>query len=249
MSNDKKVLVIVCTYNEKDNIGNLVFKILEHAPDVNVLIIDDNSPDGTGLIADNLAAGDNRVTALHREGKLGLGTAQVFGLNWAARNGYDAAVTMDADFSHDPIVIPEMIKAGDEHDYIIGSRYIPGGKTVNWGLHRKLLSRGGNIFAKTLLRIPANDLTTGFRYLNLHRLQDIRLDLVRAHGYGFFIESTFRVIAAGIVPFEVPIVFMDRQFGQSKMSMSIATEELGLVFRLWREKRNKRSFEKPEQTI
>lgn len=242
-TDDRKILVIICTYNEKENIGNLVEKVLECAPQTHVLVIDDNSPDGTGIIADEFAAKDKRVHALHRQGKLGLGTAQVFGINWAAQSGYDAAITMDADFSHDPCVIPAMIEAGKTNDYIIGSRYIPGGNTINWGVHRKLLSRCGNLFAKTILSLPTNDNTTGYRYINLHRLCDIKLDKVQSQGYGFFIETSYRVVCAGIKPLEIPISFLDRQYGESKISHNIITEAFKLVLRLWKEKRTRKRTE------
>jgi len=221
-----------------------VEKILEYAPGVHVLVIDDNSPDGTGQLADDMAAKDPRVLALHREGKLGLGTAQVFGLNWVAKQGYDAAITMDADFSHDPEVIPRMIEAGAANDYIIGSRYIPGGQTVNWNIRRKLLSRCGNLFAKTILRLPTNDNTTGYRYINLRRLPDIKLEKVQSQGYGFFIETSYRVWNAGIKPLEIPICFLDRQYGESKIPRNYVLEALRLVLRLWKEKRAEKRMKK-----
>jgi dolichol-phosphate mannosyltransferase len=214
-----------------------VADILEVAPQVNVLVVDDNSPDGTGRLADKMSENDKRVLSLHREGKLGLGTAQVFSLQWAADHGYDAAITMDADFSHHPEVIPRLIEAGAEHDYIIGSRYIPGGCTVNWGLRRKLLSRYGNLFAKTLLRLSSNDNTAGYRYVNLHRLPDIHLEKITSHGYGFFIETSYRVARAGIKPFEIPISFMDRQYGKSKMDKNNAIESFRLVLKLRKERK------------
>lgn len=210
---------------------------MEYKPDVNVLVLDDNSPDGTGDVADAMAKNDARISVIHREGKLGLGTAQVSGIQWAADHGYDAAVTMDADFSHDPEAIPRLIEAGATNDYVIGSRYVPGGCTVNWGLRRRLLSRCGNVFAKTMLGLPANDLTTAYRYINLHRLPDIQLEKVRSQGYGFFIESTYRVVAAGIIPKEIPICFLDRQFGESKIPSNYVQEAFSLVFRLRKEKK------------
>ena len=232
-------MVIVCTYNEKENIEPLTQKIFDSAPESHMLIIDDNSPDGTGALADALAAADPRVRVIHRPGKQGLGTAQVQGLLWARDNGYDTAVTMDADFSHDPSAIPAMLALRPVYDYIIGSRYVPGGRTVKWGPHRVLLSRCANLFAKTLLRLPVNDLTTGYRCLNLQCLDRIGVQNIRAQGYGFFIETTFRVVRAGVTPREVPITFIDRQFGVSKISRIIIAEAFFLVLRLWREGKKK----------
>ena len=201
-----------------------------------MLILDDNSPDGTGAAADALAAEDSRVLVMHRPGKQGLGTAQMQGLYWARDHGFDAAVTMDADFSHDPVVIPTMIELGAQHDYIIGSRYVPGGGAVNWGIHRRLLSRCGNLFAKTLLGLPVNDLTTGYRYVNLHRLDQIGIQHNKARGYSFFIETTFRVVMSGIRPVETPIIFKDRLHGESKITGNIISEAFLLVWRLRGEK-------------
>lgn len=237
---DRKVLVIACTYNERENIEALVKKILEHAPQVNVLVIDDNSPDGTGELMDAMSAEDSRVLVMHRPGKLGLGTALVQGLTWARDHGYDTAISMDADFSHDPVVIPRMIEESAGHDYIIGSRYVPGGGIVDWGIHRRILSKGGNLFARMMLGLTTRDLTTGFRCVNLHRLDDIGIDKVQSLGYGFFIETTFRVVQAGITPLELPIMFVDRKFGKSKISGNIAMEELKLVWRLRKERKEKK---------
>ncbi|MEW6202312.1 MAG: polyprenol monophosphomannose synthase [bacterium] len=236
MNKNKKILVIIATYNERENLEPLVQRIFEVVPEVSILVVDDNSPDGTGEVADRLAEKHTAVNVIHREGKLGYGTALLSGLRWAEEHGCDAVITMDADFSHDPIVLPEMIRMGGEHPVVLGSRYIPGGRTVNWSLRRRLLSWGGNLFARLMLGVPAHDLTTGFRYLQLDVIRTAHLERVTARGYGFLIETVHRIYAAGIRPAETPITFADRKAGASKMSRSIVVEALLLVVKLWYER-------------
>jgi len=232
----QKILILIATYNERENLEPLVQRIFEAAPEVSILVVDDNSPDGTGEVADHLAKKFAAANVIHREGKLGYGTALLSGLRWAEQNGYDAVVTMDADFSHAPIVLPEMIRMGEEHPVVLGSRYIPGGHTVNWSLRRRLLSWGGNLFARLMLGIPAHDLTTGFRFLQLDAVRTAHLEKVTARGYGFLIETIYRIYKSGIHPAETPITFVDRKAGASKMSRSIVVEALLLVVKLWYEK-------------
>ena len=232
----RKILIIIATYNERDNLELLVQRIFESAPEVSILIIDDNSPDGTGELADSLAEKFSSMHVIHRGGKLGYGTALLLGLRWAQENGCDAVITMDADFSHDPATLPEMIKAGEHHPVVLGSRYIPGGRTVNWSLHRRLLSWSGNLFARLMLGVPAHDLTTGFRYLRLNAILSAHFEQVTARGYGFLIETIYRITASGVRPAEIPITFADRTAGISKMSRSIIVEAFLLVVKLWYEK-------------
>lgn len=233
------VVVQVCTYNEKENIGPLIERIFEIVPGVSVLIVDDNSPDGTGDIAEGLKSKYPRLNMLRRAGKLGLGSAITEGFRWAERNGFRACVNMDADFSHDPVALPEFIRRGRDADYVIGSRYVPGGGTLNWSRRRKLLSWGGNTFARTMIGVPVHDLTTGYRLVRLERAGDLQLENISAKGYGFLIEMTFRAVQSGMRVTEVPIRFLDRRYGASKMSANIIQEAFLLVLRLRRERRKK----------
>lgn len=228
-----RVLVITATYNERENIERLVPRIFELVPDAEALVVDDNSPDGTGEAAEELGKRYSGLHVLRREGKMGYGTALLAGIAWARERGYDAVVTMDADFSHDPVVLPDLISAGREAPVVVGARYAPGGRTVNWGLHRRLLSRGGNTFARLLLGMPVSDVTTGYRYLDLEAIRPARIEGVTAKGYGFLIETLFRIVSAGVRTAEVPITFVDREFGRSKMSGNIIAEAFLLVLKLW----------------
>jgi dolichol-phosphate mannosyltransferase len=229
----ERTLVIVPTYNERDNLPAIVASVHEHLADADVLVVDDNSPDGTGALADELAASDRKVHVLHRPGKQGLGTAYVAGFKWALERDYQLLFEMDCDFSHDPKYLPimrERARAGA--DLVLGSRYVSGGGTVNWGPMRKLISRGGSFYARTILGIGVRDVTGGFKCFRRATLEALDLDSVSAQGYGFQIEMTYRAIKHGFRVEEVPIVFVDRRVGQSKMSKKIFLEALTLVWKL-----------------
>jgi dolichol-phosphate mannosyltransferase len=229
----ERVLVIVPTYNERDNLPEIVRAVHEHLGQADLLVVDDNSPDGTGQVADELAAKDAKVFVLHRAGKQGLGTAYVAGFKWALQRDYAFIFEMDADFSHDPKYLPQLLaKAREGADLVLGSRYVDGGGTVNWGPVRKFISRGGSFYARTILGIGVRDVTGGFKCFRRHLLEALDLDSVSAQGYGFQIEMTFRTIKQGFRVEEVPIVFVDRRVGQSKMSKKIFLEALTLVWKL-----------------
>jgi len=233
-----KTSVIVPTYNEKENIVPLVEQLLALQIDPKVIIVDDNSPDGTGDIADQLAA-DNpgRVHVIHRAGKLGLGTAYIAGFHYAIHAQRDLIITMDADFSHPPERIPALVeKARAGFDLVIGSRYVPGGKAVECTLARKMLSWGANAFARTLLGLKAHDTTAGFRCYQRQVLEDIALDEIFANGYSFLMEMLYRVQRKGWKIGEVPIVFHNRQQGVSKISRNEIYRALYTVLRLAKER-------------
>jgi dolichol-phosphate mannosyltransferase len=230
----RSALVCLPTYDEKDNVVPITEAILAATPDVDVLIIDDNSPDGTGQLADAIAAREPRVKVLHRTGKEGLGKAYLAGFDWALRQGYELILEMDADFSHDPKYLPGMLEAARGADLVLGSRNIPGGGTVNWGVGRKIISRGGSLYARTILGIPVRDLTGGFKCFRRKVLESIELSTVECSGYAFQIELTFRTLRKGFRVVEIPIVFVDRRVGQSKMSKRIVLEALGKVWSIRR---------------
>jgi dolichol-phosphate mannosyltransferase len=243
VANEERVLVIVPTYNERDNLPEVVAAVHAHLPVADLLIVDDASPDGTGEVADRLAAADTKVTVLHRSGKLGLGTAYIAGFRRALAGDYQYIFEMDCDFSHDPKYLPVMLAAAKRGaDLVLGSRYVDGGGTVNWGPLRKVISRGGSLYARTILGVPVRDLTGGFKCFRRRVLEQIDLDQVSAHGYGFQIELTFRTLKRGFKVVEVPIVFVDRRVGQSKMSRKIFLEALTLVWKLrldeWRARKD-----------
>src|SRR5262249_50476043 len=205
----------------------------EHLPEADLLVVDDNSPDGTGQLADQIAQRDPRVSVLHRSGKLGLGTAYIAGFKWALSREYQFVFEMDCDFSHDPRYLPALLaRARAGADLVLGSRYVDGGGTVNWGPLRKLISRGGSLYARTILGVGVRDLTGGFKCFRRSLLEAIDLDSVSAQGYGFQIELTYRALRQGFRVEEVPIVFVDRRVGQSKMSKKIFLEALTLVWKL-----------------
>jgi dolichol-phosphate mannosyltransferase len=195
-----------------------------------VLVVDDNSPDGTGALADAIAAKDPRVKVLHRAGKEGLGKAYLAAFAWALERGYTLVLEMDADFSHDPAHLPAILEAARGADLVLGSRYVPGGGTVNWGLVRKLVSRGGSLYARTLLGLKIRDLTGGFKCFRREVLEAIDLASVECTGYAFQIELTYRALLRGFRVREVPIVFQDRRVGQSKMSKGIVLEAMRKVW-------------------
>jgi dolichol-phosphate mannosyltransferase len=225
-----RALVCLPTYNEAENVGPITEAILAATPEVDVLVIDDNSPDGTGKLADAIAAREPRVQVLHRAGKEGLGKAYLAGFDWALRRGYELVLEMDADFSHDPKYLPAMLAAAGEADLVLGSRNIPGGGTVNWGIGRRIISRGGSLYARTILGIPVRDLTGGFKCFHRKVLEAIDLPSVECSGYAFQIELTYRTLRKGFQVKEIPIVFVDRRVGQSKMSRRIVLEALGKVW-------------------
>lgn len=227
-----KALVVVPTYNEAGNIERLVGDILDAAPSVDILIIDDNSPDGTGRIADALQRRLPRVRVLHRQGKLGLGTAYLRGFAYAIEQRYDFVFEMDADFSHDPQYLPDLLRtAAEGADLVIGSRYIPGGDTPNWSAARKFISGGGNLFARAVLGIPLHDCTSGYRCYRTSALAAIQLEQVGSQGYAFQVELAYALWKSGFRVREVPIVFFDRRVGQSKMSRKIFVEAFTWVIR------------------
>jgi dolichol-phosphate mannosyltransferase len=230
-----RVLVIVPTYNERENICPLVRALLDVEGAIEVLIVDDNSPDGTGLLADTLARGIARVHVLHRAGKLGLGTAYVAGFKFALERRYDLIVEMDADFSHRPSDLPALLDAARTADVVIGSRNIPGGRAEHWSPLRYLISRCGSFYARAMLRMPVRDVTSGFKCFRRAVLASIDLDAVRSNGYAFQVEMNYLCFRAGYRIAEVPIVFPDRTAGRSKMSRSIVIEAATMVWGLRRD--------------
>jgi dolichol-phosphate mannosyltransferase len=220
-------LVCLPTYNERENLERMVRALGEH--DVDVLVIDDNSPDGTGDIADRLAEELDFVSVLHRPRKEGLGPAYVDGFRHGLANGADLILELDCDFSHDPNDVPRLIAAAAEADVVLGSRYVPGGKTANWGLIRRIVSRGGSLYAQLFLQLRVRDLTGGFKCWRREVLEALPLDDVHSKGYAFQIELTYRAIRKGFRVREVPITFVDRVEGGSKMSRGIVLEAVWKV--------------------
>lgn len=226
-----KPLVIVPTYNERENIAELLDGILSYLPTADVLVVDDGSPDGTGEIVAACGAEDERVKLLQRPGKAGLGTAYTAGFQWALARDYTVIAGMDADFSHDPRYLPRMVEQARDHDLVIGSRYVPGGATPDWKLGRRIISRIGNYVARTVLGLPVRDCTTGYKLYRRETLAQIDLDAIDLVGYGFLIETTYQCYLNGARIKEIPIVFIDRREGKSKMTGTIVSEALGYVFR------------------
>ena len=226
-----RTLIIIPTYNEIENLPSLLEGIFTFAPETDVLVVDDNSPDGTGNLIEELKKNDARIHLLRRPGKLGLGTAYIAGFKYAIVKRYDAAFEMDADFSHDPCYLPDFLHAIQRADLVIGSRYIPGGSTPNWSLVRRMISGSGNIFARGVLNIPVHDCTGGYRCYRREVLETIDLDSVQSRGYAFQIEMTYRVLNQGFKIVETPITFMDRRLGQSKMSKKIIIEAFTYVLK------------------
>ena len=239
--------IVLPTYDEADNIGPITTAILDALPEAHVLVVDDSSPDGTGAIADGLAAGEPRIRVRHRAAKQGLGRAYLDGFRIALDAGASIVVQMDADFSHDPTSLPALIRpvVDDAADLVIGSRYTSGGGVVDWGLGRRVISRGGSSFARTVLGLSPHDLTGGFKAWRAETLASVPFDGVHAGGYVFQIEMTFRASRLGARIREIPITFRDRRVGQSKMSRRIVVEALVVVLQLrfedlrgrWRERR------------
>ncbi len=227
-----RVLVIIPTYDELANLPTAISGVRAHVPAVDVLVVDDNSPDGTGAAADELAAADPHVHVLHRPGKQGLGAAYKAGFGWAIDRGYDAVVEMDADGSHDPAQLPALLTALAGADLVLGTRWMPGGAVVDWPGWRRVLSRGGNAYTRLVLRLPLRDATGGYRAFRTDVLRALPLEEVSSAGYCFQVDLAWRTWRAGFRVAEVPITFRERTLGQSKMSGSIVGEALVKVT-LW----------------
>ena len=227
-----KTLIIIPTYNESENLPPLLEEIFSLDLETDVLIIDDNSPDGTWKLVEEIQKKNARVYLLRRPGKLGLGTAYVAGFQFALAHGYDAAIQMDADFSHNPRYLPDFLKAIEHADAVVGSRYVQGGNTPNWSLIRRLISGCGNVFARFMLRIPVHDCTSGFRCYRRKILQNIDLATVQSQGYAFQVEMTYRALQGNSKIVEIPITFLDRHRGTSKMSHKIIIEAFRYVLRI-----------------
>jgi dolichol-phosphate mannosyltransferase len=225
-----KPLIIIPTYNEIENLGPLLQSVLQTVPVVNVLVVDDGSPDGTGQLADSLSGENPKIHVLHRSKKMGLGTAYVNGFHWGLEHGFDAMIEMDADFSHDPKYLPHMLKLLESNDVVIGSRYVQGGGTVNWGLGRKILSQGGSFYSRLILGAKIRDFTGGFNGWKKPVLEQVHLETLRSDGYSFQIELKYRAHLHKFKIVEFPIVFADRKVGKSKMNRRIVFEALGRVW-------------------
>lgn len=226
-----EAVVLMPTYNERENLSSIVEEVLRTAP-VDLLVIDDNSPDGTGSVADALAEREPRVQVMHRPGKEGLGRAYLDGFRWALARDYRYIFEMDADFSHQPRYLPEFLRNIKHYDVVLGSRYVANGGVSNWSLLRQLISRGGSLYARSILGLDIRDLTGGFKCFRREVLENLDLDTIRTSGYGFQIEMTYRTVQAGLSIVEVPIAFRDRVAGTSKMHRSIIVEAFKLVT-LW----------------
>lgn len=224
-----QVLAVVPTYNEADNVRQIAARLRAAVPEAHLLVADDNSPDGTGAIADELAAADDHIHVLHRPGKEGLGAAYIAGFGWALERGYDVVVEMDADGSHAPEELPRLLNALRGADLVLGSRWVPGGKVVNWPRSRELLSRGGTLYTRLALGLPLRDATGGFRAYRREVLEKLELAAIGSQGYCFQIDLAVRTWRAGFRVVEVPITFAERERGQSKMSSSIVREALWRV--------------------
>jgi len=224
--------VVIPTYNERDNLERLARQILSQDPAINLLVVDDNSPDGTGALADRLAAEESRVRVLHRAGKLGLGSAYREGFRLALDMGADLVVQMDADFSHDPAILPAFFEKMRESDLVIGSRYLNGISVVNWPLRRLMLSYFASVYTRVITGLTISDCTSGFKCFRSSALEAIDLDRVRSDGYSFQIEMNFRLVERGFRVAEVPIIFIDRHAGTSKMSKRIVREAVLMVWKL-----------------
>jgi len=227
----ERVVMVVPTYNEIENLADIVARIRRSTPDVDILVVDDNSPDGTGALADRIAAGDTQVRVVHRPVKQGLGAAYSEGFRVALEAGYDLIGEMDADGSHQPEQLPRLLAATADADLVIGSRWIPGGSVVNWPWHRRALSRAGNLYTRILLGIGVRDATAGFRIFRRETLEAVQLDEVQSLGYVFQVELVFRTLRAGLRVAEVPIEFVERERGDSKMTPEVARESLVRITR------------------
>jgi dolichol-phosphate mannosyltransferase len=244
-----RVLVVLPTYNEAANIATVLERVRDSLPKASILVVDDNSPDGTGDIVEKSAAALDQISLLRRPGKSGLGSAYRDGFRWGLARDFDVLVEMDSDLSHDPLALGRLIAPlADGNELSIGSRYVPGGSTPDWKLSRRLLSRGGNLYADTLLGLGVKDSTAGFRAYSATLLRRIDLDSVRADSYGFQVEMTYRALQGDARVTEVPIRFVDRALGTSKMSMYTVVEALVLVS-WWGSKRAFRGLRRSAQTM
>jgi dolichol-phosphate mannosyltransferase len=223
------LVVVLPTYNERDNLDSITTRIRAAVPAAHILVVDDNSPDGTGKIADDLASEDPRIHVMHREGKAGLGSAYLAGFAWALSRDYDVIVQMDADGSHPAESLPGMVAKLADAEVVIGSRYVSGGSVVNWPVHRQALSRGGNLYSRLALGVRVKDITAGYRVFRREVLAALALDQVASQGYCFQIDMVWRVVQAGFRIVEYPIVFTEREHGVSKMSGFIVREALWRV--------------------
>ncbi len=226
------ILVTIPTYDECDNVRPISEAVFGAQPQCDMLFVDDNSPDGTGRVLDEMAAADERVNVIHKSGKLGLGRAYITGFQWAIENNYRLVIGMDADFSHDPVEIPSMIRAAEEADLVIGSRYVDGVRITNWPLSRLLLSKAAATYVRTITGIPVTDPTGGYRCYRREVLTTIDLDAVASNGYSFLVEMAHTTWMNGFRIEEIPITFVDRRSGYSKMNMDIFKESLWMVWRL-----------------
>jgi len=240
MSTPERMVMVIPTYNEAENLRWGVDRLLAAVPQTDVLVVDDGSPDGTGRIADELAASEPRVTVLHRTQKAGLGAAYLHGFEVALARGYDVVGEMDADGSHQPEQLHRLVDALADADLVIGSRWVPGGSVVNWSPFRKALSKGGNLYARLLLGVPVHDLTAGFRLFRAATLRTIDLDGVESVGYCFQTDLALRTSRAGLRVREVPIDFRERERGESKMDRAVAIESLRRITRWGVEERRRR---------
>ena len=228
----RKILIVIPTYNEINNIETLLDKLRKTYLEYDVLIVDDNSPDGTGKYVAERSQDDDKIHLLEREGKLGLGTAYVAGFKYAIENGFDAVVQMDADFSHDPDKIKDLVESLQDSDLVIGSRYIQGVNVVNWPMSRLLLSYFANVYTRIITGMPVKDATGGFKAIRIEVLKSINLDKIRSNGYAFQIEINYKAWKKGFRIKEIPIVFTDRVEGSSKMSKAIVREAVFMVWKL-----------------
>jgi dolichol-phosphate mannosyltransferase len=227
---EQRVLVIIPTYNERENLPLIVARVRASVPSAHILVADDASPDGTGQLADDLASADDHVRVLHRPGKQGLGAAYLDGFRWGLAHGFDVLVEMDADGSHQPEQLPSLLEpVAAGADLVLGSRWVPGGRVVNWPKHRELLSRGGNVYTRLALGIPLRDATGGYRVFHRRALETLQLDDVESQGYCFQVDLAWRAVQAGLRVEEVPITFVERAHGASKMSQTIVVEALWRV--------------------
>ena len=227
-----KKIVVIPTYNEQDNIWNIIESIHENVEDIHILVVDDNSPDGTANIVKDIIATDERVHLIERAGKMGLGTAYCEGFRWALERNFEIIMEMDADFSHNPEVIPNFLKEIENYDLVIGSRYISGVNVVNWPLSRLILSYGANMYSRIITGMPIMDATGGFKCFRAEYLKQIDLSKIKSNGYGFQIEMNYRLWKKGARIKEIPIIFIDRRSGVSKMNKKIIYEAIFLVWKL-----------------
>jgi dolichol-phosphate mannosyltransferase len=224
-----RIVVIIPTYNERENLPLIVARLRAAVPEAHVLVADDNSPDGTGRIADDLVAADDHIKVMHRAGKQGLGAAYLAGFDWALENGYDVVVEMDADGSHQPEQLPLLLAALRDADLVLGSRWVAGGSVVNWPKSREALSRGGSLYTRLMLGVPMKDATGGYRAFRASTLRALDLTGIESAGYCFQVELGWRAVKAGLRVREVPIEFVERELGDSKMSQKIVVEALWRV--------------------